>query len=118
MMLTLLKCKLHRAIVTEADLNYTGSIGIDADLMKAVGILPHEQVDVYNITNGNRITTYAIKTPGGSGNVTINGAAAHLFKKGDKVIICAYAQMTEQEAREHKPTVIILGEKNQVERHG
>ena len=118
MMLTLLKCKLHGAFVTEADLNYTGSIGIDADLMKTAGILPHEQVDVYNITNGNRITTYAISMPGGSKKITINGAAAHLFKKGDKVIICAYAQMSEPEAREHKPTVILMGTDNTVARHG
>ena len=118
MILTLLKCKLHRATVTMADLHYNGSIGIDADLMKAAGILPHEQVDVYNITNGNRITTYAITKPGGSGEITINGAAAHLFAKGDKIIVCAYAQMGEAEARDYKPTIILVSDKNTVERHG
>jgi aspartate 1-decarboxylase len=114
MQLTLLKCKIHRATVTEADLNYTGSIAIDADLLKASGILPHEQVDVYNITNGERFTTYAITAPGGSKTISINGAAAHKASVGDQVIICAYAGMDEQEAKSFKPTLVFVDDNNEV----
>lgn len=105
MMLSMLKGKIHRARVTESDLNYEGSIGLDRDWMDAVGILPHEQVDVYNITNGARFTTYAIEGPRGSRQVQVNGAAARLVQKGDLVIVCAYAFMADDQARIHKPVV-------------
>ncbi len=107
MQLTLLKCKIHRATVTGSDLAYVGSITLDPDLMDAAGILPYEQVDVLNINNGARFTTYAIVSPTrGSGDVIINGAAARLVQRGDLTIICAYAQMTPEEAKSHTPTVV------------
>lgn len=114
MILTMLKAKLHRATVTQADLDYEGSITIDMDLLEESGILVNEQVDVLDITNGARLTTYAIEGERGSGVIGINGAAAHLIKTGDLVIICAYAQMDEQEAKAHKPTVLLLNEHNKV----
>lgn len=115
-MLTLLKGKIHRATCTGADLDYNGSITIDPVLLEAAGILEHEQVDVLDITNGNRLTTYAIKSkkPRGSGEVTINGAAAHLVKKGDLVIIAAFAQMKPKAAKTHKPKVVLVNGKNQI----
>ncbi len=114
MLLTMMKGKLHRATVTEANLEYEGSVGIDADLMKAAGILPHEQVDIYNVDNGERFTTYAIKEKGGSGAVCVQGAAAHKVNVGDKVIIVAYAQMSEEEAVNFKPKAILLDENNEI----
>lgn len=114
MELTLLKGKLHRATVTHANLEYEGSVAIDIDLMKAANILPYEQVDIYNITNGERFTTYAIVAPGGSKTIGIQGAAAHKAKAGDKVIICAYARMSEEEAKQYKPSAILLGEDNEI----
>lgn len=114
-MLTMLKGKIHRATCTGADLNYNGSITIDPVLLKATGILEHEQVDVLNITNGARLTTYAIQSQkAGSGEITINGAAAHLIKKGDLLIICAFTQMKAKAAIKHKPRVIIVDAKNQI----
>lgn len=112
MILTMLKAKLHRATVTQADLHYEGSITIDRDLLDQAGILVHEQVDVLDITNGARLTTYAIEGPRGSGIIGINGAAAHLINPGDLVIICAYAQMSEEEAQSHKPAIILLNAQN------
>lgn len=114
MNLTMLKAKLHRATVTQCDLHYVGSISIDSDLLAASGILPNEQVDVLNITNGERLTTYAIEAPAGSGMIGINGAAAHKASVGDLVIVVAYAQMTEEEARRWEPTVLQIGEGNRV----
>lgn len=114
MLLTMLKAKLHRATVTEADLDYVGSISIDAALLEQSGILPNEQVDVLDITNGARLTTYAIEAPAGSGTIGINGAAARLVRKGDLVIVVAYAQMEEREARAHKPKVLQLDATNRV----
>lgn len=114
MILTMLKAKLHRATVTRADLDYEGSITIDMDLLERSGILPHEQVDVLDITNGARLTTYAIPGPRGSGEIGINGAAAHLVNPGDLVIICAYAQMDAQQAKEFEPVILLLDEKNRV----
>jgi len=114
MQLTLLKSKLHRASVTRADLHYEGSITIDRDLMEAADFLPYEQVDVLNITNGNRFTTYVIEGEPGSGEIGINGAAAHLAKPGDLVIVCAYVSMSEEQARTYKPTVVLLGEDNKI----
>lgn len=116
MILTLMKGKIHRATCTGADLDYNGSITIDPVLLEAANILEHEQVDVLDITNGNRLTTYAIKSkkPRGSGEITINGAAAHLVKKGDLVIICAFARMKEKEAKKHKPRVVLVDGKNRI----
>lgn len=115
MILTLMKGKIHRCVCTGADLNYNGSITVDPVLLEASGILPHEQVDVLDITNGARLTTYAIPSKKrGGGEITINGAAAHLVKKGDLLIICAYAQMYEKEAKKHQPKVILVDAKNQV----
>lgn len=116
MFLTMLKAKLHRATVTQADLEYEGSITIDKDLMEQAGILVNEQVDVLDITNGARLTTYAIEGKQGSGVIGINGAAAHLVNAGDKVIICAYASMDEEQAKTHKPTALLLDENNKIVR--
>ena len=112
MLLTLMKAKLHRATVTQADLDYEGSIAIDRDLLDASDILPHEQVDVLNITTGARFTTYAITAPAGSGLIGINGAAARLAQKGDLVIIVAYARMDEAEAKSFTPRVVLVDEAN------
>jgi len=112
MLLTLLKAKLHRATVTQADLDYEGSISIDRDLLQAAGILPHEQVDVLNVSNGARFTTYAIEAPRGSKVIGVNGAAARLVQKNDKVIIVAYGLMPAEEARNFVPTVVLLGDGN------
>jgi aspartate 1-decarboxylase len=114
MLLTLMKAKLHRATVTRADLDYEGSISIDRELMDASGILPHEQVDVLNITNGARFTTYAIEAPRGSKTIGVNGAAARLVQKGDKVIVVAYGQLPAEEARNYAPTVVLLDEGNEI----
>jgi aspartate 1-decarboxylase len=116
MLLTLLKAKLHRATVTQADLDYEGSISIDMDLLEAAGILPHEQVDVLNITNGQRFTTYAIEAPRGSKVIGVNGAAARLVQPHDKVIVVAYCQMPAEAARNYAPTVVLLDEGNVVKR--
>ncbi len=114
MLLTMLKTKLHRATVTRADLDYEGSITIDSELMDHAGILPYEQVDVLNITNGERFTTYAIKGDPGSKEIGINGAAARLVQKNDLVIICAYEQIEKEKARNYNPTVILLDENNEI----
>lgn len=110
MQLTMMKAKLHRAVVTCCDLNYEGSISIDRALLAASGILPNEQVDVLNINNGARFTTYAI--PADEGVIGINGAAARLCEKGDLVIVIAFAQMSEDEAKAHKPCVVQLDAQN------
>lgn len=114
MFLTLLKSKLHRARVTQCDLHYEGSISIDADLLERSGILPNEQVDVLNINNGARFTTYAIEAPRGSRMFGINGAAARLAQLGDPIIVIAYCQMPAEEARNYKPSVVLLNEYNEV----
>ena len=114
MLLTLLKAKLHRATVTQADLDYEGSIAIDRDLLEASGILPHEQVDVLNITNGQRFTTYAIEAPRGSRTIGVNGAAARLAHKGDKVIVVTYGMLPAEEARNYAPTVVLLDDENAI----
>ena len=108
MQLTLLKGKIHRAAVTQCDLNYEGSISVDANLLERAGILAHEQVDVLNINNGQRFTTYAIPAPAGSGTIGVNGAAARLAQKGDLVIIIAYARMEEAEAKSFQPRVVLV----------
>ncbi len=118
MILTMLKGKLHRATVTEADLNYEGSITVDENLLEAAGILVYEQVDVLNINNGQRFTTYTIPGKKGSGQICVNGAAARLVQKNDLVIICAYASMDAAEARDFDPKVVLLDENNRVKPHG
>jgi aspartate 1-decarboxylase len=112
MQLTLMKAKIHRATITEADLHYEGSISVDEDLLDAAGILPYEQVDVLDINNGARFTTYAIAAPRGSGAIKVNGAAARLVYKGDLVIIIAYCGIDSREANGFKPKVIVVDEKN------
>jgi aspartate 1-decarboxylase len=114
MLLTMMKAKLHRAVVTQADLEYEGSISIDRDLLDRVGILPHEQVDVLNINNGQRFTTYAIEAPRGSKTFGVNGAAARLVQKGDRIIVVTYCQMPAEEARNYAPTVALLDEHNEL----
>ncbi len=116
MLLTMMKAKLHRATVTQADLDYEGSIAIDTDLLDAAGILAHEQVDVLNITTGARFTTYAIPAPRGSRVIGINGAAARLAQPNDKVIIVSYCQLPAEEARQHAPTVVLLDDGNTIKR--
>lgn len=108
MFLTLLKGKIHRATVTQCDLHYEGSISVDAALLDRAGILAHEQVDVLNINNGERFTTYALPAPAGSGTIGVNGAAARLAQKGDLVIIIAYARMDEAEAKSFSPRVLLV----------
>lgn len=110
---TLFKSKIHRATVTEADLDYEGSITIDRELMKAADIVEYEQVDVLDITNGSRLTTYAIGGDEGSGMICINGAAAHLVNPGDMVIIISYAEYNEEESKHHRPKVVLVDENNQ-----
>ncbi|MEJ0009350.1 MAG: aspartate 1-decarboxylase [Alphaproteobacteria bacterium] len=114
MNLTLLKCKLHGATVTDANLNYEGSIGIPRDLMDAAGLLPHEQVDVLNFRNGERFTTYVLEYPAASGHIVINGPAAHKAKAGDKVIVIAYAAMDEAAAKKFTPKVVLLDAQNKI----
>ena len=115
MILTMMKGKIHRCVCTGADLDYNGSITVDPVLLEAAGILEHEQVDVLDITNGARLTTYAIRSKKrGAGEITINGAAAHLVKKGDLLIIVSFAQMKEKEAKKHQPKVILVDAKNQI----
>lgn len=112
MYLTMFKSKLHRAVVTEANLNYVGSITIDSELLKAANILPGEKVQVVNNNNGERFETYTIEGESNSGVICVNGAAARLVQPGDKVIIIAYAMMTREEAESFKPSILFLDEKN------
>lgn len=114
MHLTMMKCKLHRAVVTQADLHYEGSISIDQDFLDAAGILENEQVDVLNINNGERFTTYAIKAPRGSRTFGINGAAARLAQPGDRIIVVAYAGMDAAAAEVFEPIVVLFDEHNQI----
>ena len=116
MQLTMLKCKLHRARVTHAELDYDGSCAIDSRLLDLAGIMEFEQIQIYNIANGERFTTYAIRAEPGSGIISVNGAAAHKARVGDRVIICAYTGMDEGQARVFKPRLVYLDETNRVER--
>jgi len=118
MQLSALKCKLHRACVTHAELDYDGSCAIDRNLMDKAGILPYEQIQIYNITNGERFTTYAIEAEAGSRIISINGAAAHKASPGDRVIICAYAGLDEKELATFKPSLVYLDEQNFITRTG
>ena len=109
---TMLKSKIHRATVTQADLHYVGSVTIDADLMDAADLLEGEQVTIVDIDNGNRLVTYAITGARGSGVIGINGAAAHLIHPGDLVILIAYATLADAEARSHEPRVVFVDGQN------
>lgn len=112
MLLTLCKCKIHRATVTDTNINYEGSITVDERLMDAAGLLPYEQVQVLNVNNGQRFETYVMK--GKKGEIIINGAAARLAVSGDRVIIIAYVQIKKKLAAEFKPRVILVNEKNEI----
>jgi aspartate 1-decarboxylase len=114
MFITCLKAKLHCATVTEANLNYMGSITIDESLLEASGILPNEKVQIVNNNNGNRFETYVIVGEKDSGVICLNGAAARLVQPGDKVIIIAYGMMTEEEAKNFIPTVVMMDENNKI----
>ena len=116
MTVTMLKSKIHRATVTQAELDYVGSITIDEELMKASGISEYEKVQIADVNNGQRFETYVIAGEKGSGVICLNGAAARCVQKGDKIIIMAYADMTPQEAADNPPTVLFLDDKNAVQR--
>ncbi|MCI5640225.1 MAG: aspartate 1-decarboxylase [Lachnospiraceae bacterium] len=124
MNLTMLKGKIHRAVVKQAELNYVGSITVDPELMEAAGILEYEYVQIVDVENGNRFETYTICGEPGSGMICLNGAAARQVQVGDHVIIMCYAQMTPEEAKEHKPNVVFVNDENhiiqvsQYEKHG
>jgi len=122
-LLTMFKSKIHRAVVTQADLNYVGSITIDEALMEAADILPNEKVQVVNNNNGARLETYVIPGPRNSGVICLNGAAARLVQPGDRIIIITYAVMSREEARSFRPTVVLVDDNNKVirtleEKHG
>ncbi len=110
----MMRAKIHRATVTEANLNYVGSITIDEDILDAVGIYPHEQVQIVDNNNGARFETYTIAGPRGTGMVCLNGAAARLVQPGDIIIIMAYSMMSDEAARALQPTIAILGEDNRI----
>ena len=116
MQLNMLKGKIHRAVVKQAELNYVGSITIDPKLMEAAGILEYEQVQIVDVENGNRFETYTIDGEPGSGMICLNGAAARQVQVGDHVIIMAYCQMDAKEAADHKPKVVFVDEENHISR--
>jgi aspartate 1-decarboxylase len=116
LILSMLKAKLHGATVTQCDLYYEGSVSIDQDLLDASGILAHEKVDIWNVTNGARITTYALEAPRGSRTIGVNGAAARHFAVGDNVIIAAFCGVEADKARQHAPTVVLLDGENGIRR--
>jgi len=103
---TLLKSKIHRAVVTDADLEYEGSVTVDPILLEAADFVPYERVEIYNVTNGERFATYVIQGIPGEGEICLNGAAAHKVTPGDVVILASYAEYSEEEARNHKPTLV------------
>jgi len=114
MLTTMLKAKLHRARVTHSELEYEGSCAIDGHLLEVSGIREYEQIEIYNVTNGERFTTYAIRAEEGSGIISVNGAAAHRASPGDIVIICAYVGLDAKELAAHKPTLVYLDENNEI----
>lgn len=124
MTITMLKGKIHRATVVQAEIDYVGSITVDPVLMEAAGIFEYEKVAVVDVTNGARLETYTIEGERGSGMICLNGAAAKLIHKGDKVILMAYAEMSPEEAKAHKPKVVFVDENNRItktsnyEKHG
>lgn len=111
---TMLKAKLHQARVTHSELEYEGSCAIDADLLEASGMLEYEQIQIYNMANGERFTTYAIKAEAGTGIISVNGAAAHKASPGDRVIICTYASLSEAELADYQPILVYLDEQNRI----
>ncbi|MFD8393052.1 aspartate 1-decarboxylase [Streptomyces sp. NPDC059680] len=115
---TMMKSKIHRATVTQADLHYVGSLTIDTELMSAADLLPGEKVDVVDIENGNRLSTYVIEGPAGSGVIGINGAAARLISPGDRVIIISYADMADAQARAFVPSVVFVDADNSIVQRG
>lgn len=117
-MRTMLKGKIHRATVTGADLHYEGSVTIDPALMEASGLLPFEQVQLLDVDNGARLTTYAIEGRRGSGDVIVNGAAAHLIHQGDTVIVLHYVTVSEEEAQRMQPSLVYVNERNEIVRTG
>lgn len=114
LMRTMMTGKIHRATVTQADLHYVGSVTVDADLLAAADLLPGQQVDIVDVTNGSRLTTYAIAGEAGSGQICINGAAAHLVHPGDVVILIAYGLMSDAEARTYEPHVVLVDSDNRI----
>ena len=114
MTITMLKAKIHRATVTQAELDYVGSITVDMDLLEQAGILEYEKVQIVDVNNGSRFETYTIAGERGSGVMCLNGAAARMVQTGDKIILMAYAQVTPEEASELRPTVLFVDEKNKV----
>lgn len=116
MLLTLLQAKLHRVRVTQADLDYEGSCGIDEALLEASGLRVNQYIELYNVSNGERFSTYVIKAPRNSGAISLNGAAARKAMVGDLLIICGYSQYTEAEAERHEPVVVLVDERNQPRR--
>lgn len=110
----MLRAKLHRATVTEADLHYEGSCGIDAELLELANIKAFERIELYNINNGERFSTYAIQAAPGSGIISLNGAAARRAQVGDLLIICTYAPMTDEQIAQYQPNVVLLDEANRV----
>lgn len=116
MQLTMLKGKIHRATVRQAELDYVGSITVDPELMEAAGILEYEKVAIVDINNGSRFETYTIAGEPGSGMICLNGAAARCVSQGDKIIIMCYAEMTPKEAEEHKPKVVFVDDNNKITR--
>ena len=114
----MLKAKLHRACVTHCELDYEGSCAIDSELLERSGILEYEQIQIYDIANGERFTTYAIRAEAGSRIISINGAAAHKANVGDRIIICAYGSYNEAEVLKHSPKLVYLDENNQITRTG
>ncbi len=114
MIMVYLKSKIHRAKITHSDLNYEGSLGLDESLMKAAGMKEYERVEIYNVTNGERFTTYLIKEESGSGKIGIYGAAAHKAKKGDLVIITSYCHLIEEEVDGHHPKIVLVDENNKI----
>ena len=110
----MLRAKIHRATVTQADIDYEGSVTIDRDLLDATDLLPNEAVCIWDVTNGNRLETYAVEGERGSGVICVNGAAAHLIRPGDLVIIAAYCWLDEKEARTHQPKVVFVDEHNRI----
>jgi len=113
---TMLSAKLHRVTVTHSELEYEGSCAIDGVLLEAAGIHEYEQIQIYNIANGERFTTYAIRAEAGSGIISVNGAAAHKAKPGDKVIICSYVTVSRQELASFKPTLVYVDDRNRITR--
>jgi len=110
----MLRAKVHRISVTDRNVAYDGSLTLDDDLMRAADLLPYERIEVYDVDNGNRFATYVIRGEAGSGTCCVNGAAAHLVDPGDKLIIAAYCEVAEADARRHEPKVILIGEQNRI----